>query len=328
MRVAWLWVGMVVAGCSASEPPPRPEAITPVSFTVTQGVGRQVGECPPALECTGGGNVREVLCGEISDDDGQVWALPGPVTDGSPAVDLFDQCRGEGHNAEYESQLQTQVIDADGQEVTAYLFGDNYFELYANGQFVGRDKVAFTPFNSHVARVQVEYPVTWAALLVDWEGYLGVGLEDGRGGVHIGDGGFIATFTDGAVTDATWRCRPFYVSPLDDPGCIVLDEGGNPDSSGCPSTDDTVACVSHDPMASCRAAHFPLPEDWMSPDFDDSGWPLAATYTADDVTRSPGFRDYEDTLFQGADFIWSSSLRIDNLVVCRGTVSGPPGAGD
>jgi hypothetical protein len=62
----------------------------------------------------------------------------------------------------------------------------------------------------------------------------------------------------------------------------------------------------------------------MSAEYDDSGWLPAATFTADDVTRSPAFRDYEDTLFEGAEFIWTKSLELDNLVVCRATVASPP----
>lgn len=318
---------VLVVGCAekpqqASEPDANPS----LPFVVTQGVGKTISECPPAADCRGGGRTREVHCGEITDDEGYVWPLPGPVSDGSPAVDLFDDCIGEGHNPDYETQLVTQVIDDEGSEITAYLFGDNYFELYVNGEFAGRDAVGFTPFNSHVARYQVEYPITYAALLIDWEGYLGVGLEDwGEGKIHIGDGGFIARFSDGTATDGTWRCRTFYVAPLDDPSCLVVDAESNPDSSGCPSTDDSVACISNDFMNTCRAAHFPLPEDWMSPEYDDSGWSPAVTYTADDVTGAPGFRNYEDTLFQGAEFIWSTGLELDNLVICRATVESPPG---
>jgi hypothetical protein len=315
-------------GCTG-EPEIRvdPGAGVEVPFVVTRGTGQVTPDCPPAVACSGGGNVREVLCGEITDDDGRVWALPGPVSDGAPAVDLFNECTGDGHNPEHESQLATKVIDTEGTEITAYLFGDNYFELYANGEFVGRDAVAFTPFNSHVARFQVEYPVTYAALLVDWEGYLGVGLEDSRRRLHIGDGGFIAAFSDGARTNGSWRCKAFYVAPLDDPACIVVDETGNPDSSACPATDESVSCIANDPTTTCWAAHFPLPDDWMSAEFDDSGWPPAATFAADDVTRSPAVRDYEDTLFEGAEFIWTKSLELDNLVVCRATVESPPEPG-
>jgi hypothetical protein len=62
----------------------------------------------------------------------------------------------------------------------------------------------------------------------------------------------------------------------------------------------------------------------MHPDFDDSGWLPASTYTADEVTRSPGFRDYESSLFRGAAFIWTNNLNLDNQVICRKTVASKP----
>ena len=61
--------------------------------------------------------------------------------------------------------------------------------------------------------------------------------------------------------------------------------------------------------ASCRALHFPVPEDWVSPEYDDSAWHRASTYRARDVTNQ---REFGRT-----DFIWSHSLDQDNLVLCR-----------
>ena len=295
---------------------------------VTQGVAQTRGPCAVTVECQGGGNIREALCGEITADDGSVWAVPSPITDGATPVDVFNECTGGGANPDYEADLETQIIDdadADaGVEITAHLFGDNYFELYVNGVYVGRDAVGFTPFNSHAARFQVSYPVTYAALLVDWEGYLGVGLEDTRDRFHIGDGGFIATFSDGTATDETWKCKVFYVAPLDDAGCVAFDAHGNADSSSCPSEDAAVSCIENDPTSTCRALHLPLPDGWMRPELDDSDWLPATTYTPDEVTGSPGFRNYEDTLFRGGEFIWTSNLDLDNQVVCRKTVESAP----
>jgi hypothetical protein len=99
---------------------------------------------------------------------------------------------------------------------------------------------------------------------------------------------------------------------------------GNIDSSACPSDDAAVACIDNDPTTTCRALHVPLPDDWMSPTFDDTDWLPAATYPADDVTGAPGFRNYEDTLFRGGQFIWTSNLDLDNQVVCRKTVTSAP----
>ena len=301
------------------------ERLQPVARgVVTQGVAERSGPCAVTIDCRGGGNIREALCGEIVADDGSVWAVPSPITDGATAVDVFNECSGGGANPGYEAELETQIIDDGGVEITAHLFGDNYFEFYANGEYVGRDAVGFTPFNSHAARFRVTYPVTYAALLVDWEGYLGVGLEDMRGDLHIGDGGFIATFNDGTTTDETWKCKVFYVAPLDDAGCVVFDADGNADSSRCPSEDAAVSCIENDPTTTCRGLHLPLPDGWMNPELDDSRWLPATTYTADEVTGSPGFRNYEDTLFRGGEFIWTSNLDLDNRVVCRKTVESAP----
>lgn len=291
---------------------------------VTQGAAQKVLPCAVTIDCPSGDNIRRALCGEILADDGSQWMVPSPIVDGATSVDIFNECTVGGANAAFESELETRVIDEDGDEITAYLFADNYFELYANGRYVGRDAVGFTPFNSHAARFRVDYPVTYAALLVDWEGYLGVGLEDMPEGLHIGDGGFIASFSDATATDASWKCKVFYAAPLDDASCVAFDANGNPDSSPCPSDDAGVACITNEPLNTCRALHLPLPDDWMHPDFDDSGWLPASTYTADEVTRSPGFRDYESSLFRGAAFIWTNNLNLDNQVICRKTVASKP----
>lgn len=289
---------------------------------VSTGIG-SASQCEVTSTCSGSGPVRIGLCGEVNDRDGNLWRVPGPVAGGFTNVDLFNDCTGTGANAGYEAELQTQVIDADGSEVTAYLFGDNYYEFYVNGEFAGRDAVNFTTFNSHVARYQAAYPITYAVLLVDWEEYNGIGLESQGPNYHIGDGGFVAAFSDGALTGSDWVCKAFYIAPLDDAACVSFDAGGNPDSSACPSADQQVACLGSDPEGTCQALHIELPANWMDPDFDDSAWLPAATYTGDQVTNSGAYHDYANTLFFGADFIWTNNLDLDNLVVCRATVAAP-----
>ena len=49
-------------------------------------------------------------------------------------------------------------------------------QLYVNGEFVGRDNIAFTPFNSSAVRFRAEYPMTIAVHLADWETHLGIGM--------------------------------------------------------------------------------------------------------------------------------------------------------
>ena len=144
-----------------------------------------------------------------------------------------------------------------------------------------------------------------------------------KAAMAIGDGGFIATFSDGTVTNADWVCKTFYISPLDDSSCLVIDANGNADSSACNSSDNTVSCISNDPENTCQAYLEELPSNWMDPSYDDSGWLSASTYTADDVTNAQAFRNYENTLFAGADFIWTSNLDLDNGVLCRATIEAP-----
>ncbi|MBF4391740.1 hypothetical protein EAY32_28175, partial [Vibrio anguillarum] len=78
----------------------------------------------------------------------------------------------------------------NGEEITGYIFADNYFELYINGQLVAVDTVPFTPFNSSIVKFKVNKPYTIAVKVIDWEENLGLGTEDNRGkAFHPGDGG-------------------------------------------------------------------------------------------------------------------------------------------
>ena len=75
------------------------------------------------------------LCGTITAPDGSKWELPAPVTDGPAAVDIYNDCTGQGDNPNYLEQVKTVVIDPDGVEITGYIFADNYYELWVNGKF-------------------------------------------------------------------------------------------------------------------------------------------------------------------------------------------------
>jgi hypothetical protein len=60
----------------------------------------------------------------------------------------------------------------------------------------------------------------------------------------------------------------------------------------------------------------------MAADFDDSSWPAAATYSNDTVgvDNKPGYTNFTDVFDapdSDAQFIWSSNLVLDNLVLLR-----------
>ena len=152
--------------------------------------------------------------------------------------------------------------------------------------------------------------------LVDWETHLGLGMEYDT--YHVGDGGFIAQFSGGTVTNAAWKVQPYYIAPLDNPKCVAA----NRDSTACASRP---TCADSDPE-SCQALHYPVPADWMTAGYDDSAWSSATVYAAAAVTNQPAYTNYT-TRFNAASFIWSRNLNLDNLVLARRTVGAPQGGG-
>jgi hypothetical protein len=254
--------------------------------------------------------------GVVTGADGQRFTVPGPINEGPLAVDIYNNCLGPGDNPDYLKQLKTVVIDKDGVEITGYIFADNYFELYVNGQFVARDPVPMTPFNSNVVRFRARYPMTYAIKGIDWETRVGLGMEYVT--FNIGDGGFIAYFSDGNGTNGEWRAETFYIAPLDDPGCVRT--AGGRDSTFCHQATRPV-CAEKEPRT-CKALHFPIPGDWNAPRFDDSRWPKAVVWPPAAVTNQQAYTGYTK-LFGDAEFIWTRNIKLDNLVLARQTVKGP-----
>ena len=74
-------------------------------------------------------------------------------------------------------------------------------------------------------RFRVKRPYTLAFKVVDWDEHLGLGMEffpQGPGSERLmsgnpwytGDAGLIAHFSDGTVTDSSWRAQSFSIAPL------------------------------------------------------------------------------------------------------------------
>lgn len=273
------------------------------------------------FECTGG---RPTPVGRVTSSDGKTWTVPAENSfqDGPKAPDLYNQCSNvrpaDLKDVELE-KLPVRVVDGDGEIITAYLMADNYFELYINGQLVGVDAVPFTPFNSAVVRFKVKRPYTIAVKLVDWEENLGLGTEAGGGDFHPGDGGFIARFSDGTVTDASWRAQAFYIAPLSSPADVV-ERGNVHDTTQLgrvyPQAPAQAACG-----ANCFAAHYPIPADWARPAFRDEGWPAAVLFTKEEMglNNQAAFNSVAEA-FGSAQVIWSLNLVYDNVVLTRKSV--------
>ena len=248
--------------------------------------------------------------------DGRRFTLPLAADDGPFAVDIYNDCTGKGDNPDWKNQLQTVVIDKDGVEITGFIHADNYFELWVNGRFVGRDSIGMVPFNTAVVRFRAKYPITYAIKAVDWESHPGIGMEYAN--FNIGDGGFIAHFSDGTRTGSDWRVETFYIAPLDDPSCVRATPTGR-DSTFCHQGWRPVCAQKPE---NCYALHFPIPDGWRSPGFNDANWTQATTWPPASVTADPSYTRVAQ-VFRNAEFIWTKNLRLDNLVLARYTAKGP-----
>ena len=169
-------------------------------------------------------------------------------------------------------------------------------------------------------------PYTMAFLLVDWDEHLGLGMEQFPVPVtpatsqwYPGDGGLIARFSDGTMTDSSWKAQTFFIAPLVDPKEVV--ERGNIHDT--PNLGGRTHPFARKPdcREKCYAVHYPIPENWQSPRFNDTNWPRAWEFTDQEigVTALPAYTRYPE-LFDGARWIWTQNLVLDNVVIARKTV--------
>lgn len=262
--------------------------------------------------------------------DDSTWVVPADVNyteDSVPFASDMHNIYGNVYDTAENAVAAldgTDVVTVDeaGDIITAYVFADNYFEMYVNGVAVGKDAVPFTDFNSHIVRFQAERPFTVAMHLVDWEENLGLGSENNQGSTyHPGDGGMVAVFEDASgsiigTTGSEWKAQTFYTAPLKDTECLIESDSVR-DSSSCDieGSDDGTAYYAY---------HWSIDSDWASEDYDDSSWPEAVTYTndvigVDNKSSYTNFTSIFDSADDDAEFIWSSNVVLDNSVLVRYT---------
>lgn len=295
--------------------------------SVTQGMAATITE--DIYSCERG---RKTDVGEITSADGKKWTVPAQTNysnvDFPFAADLFNSCEGKNYKTSKEAlsnfnDSKIIEIDQDGEIFTAYIFADNYFEMYVNGVAVGKDKVPFTQFNSSIVKFRVQKPFTIAMKLVDWEEHLGVGCEPNRGkSFHNGDGGMVAVIKNEqnniiATTNENWKAQTFYTAPIKDLNC-VSEDGNYRYSKNCDINGGQNGTLFY-------ALHWELPYDWMKANFNDSNWPNATTYTNETIGVNnklayTNFISIFDDANEDAKFIWSTNVILDNEVLVRYTV--------
>jgi hypothetical protein len=279
-------------------------------------------------------NVRVAAVGLITAQDGTVITMPAETALqkglGPLSYDLYNECNQvTPKNASEVSTAKVPVIeiDPDGEVITGFVVADNYYEMYVNGKLVSVDNTPYTPFNSSIVKFKVKRPYTLAFLIVDWDEHLGLGMEvfpvpitPKTNKYYPGDGGLIARFSDGTVTDSSWKAQSFYIGPLVDPSEVV--EVGHVHDV-VPATGGRTHPYARRPACEdkCYAVHYPIPKNWQSSRFNDRYWPRAWEFTDREigVTNLPGYTRYPE-LFEGARWIWTQNLVLDNVVIARKVV--------
>ncbi len=178
------------------------------------------------------------------------------------------------------------IKPAMSDTIRANIFADNWFVLYINGRLTVVDSIDFLPHNVVSVDLLPEYPMTIAVLAKD-NADPKTGLEYGN---QIGDGGFILKFSDGTVTNASWKAKCCFRGPLDG-------------DTRQPKVEST-----------------PLPENWFAVDFDDRTWANATEYTEAQVNPKEPFYQSD---FKGAKWIWTADLELDNTVIFRTRIEKP-----
>ena len=176
--------------------------------------------------------------------------------------------------------------------IKANVYADNSFRLYINGELVAVDSIAFVPHNVVSVDVLPAYPMTIAVMAID-NADPKTGMEYAN--TNIGDGGFILKLGDGTVTNANWKAKKFSWGPV----------GGDTKNP--------------------RVVNIPIPKDWYAVDFDDSKWPNAKEFTEEEIGPKSPFFEHD---FEGAKFIWSDDVKLDNVVLFRTVVKSPPDGKD
>ncbi len=274
---------------------------------------------------------RKVSMGKVTTSDGKTFVVPGEnnfLNDEVPfARDLYNPYgvfyeKPTVAAVSYENK-DAIVLDEDGEVITAYIFANNYFELYINGKIIAKDIVPYTKYNSSIIKFKVKRPFNVAIKAIDWEEELAKGREANRGKKHsVTEGGIVFVFKSGlrdiiGVSDDTFKVQNYYTAPVED--LTKLREYGEVRDSSEISLEDI------SDSSSGYAVFWEEPENVFSPDFDDSKWANASVYMTEDLSVDdlPAYKNYKEVFDNSsfdARFIWTNNLYLDNEVIIRGTV--------
>jgi hypothetical protein len=186
-------------------------------------------------------------------------------------------------------------------------WADNWFSMSIDEKLMVEDSVSITTersFNAEIFRFDAEYPMNLNFILKDYKAN-DTGLEYiGLSNQQMGDGGFIAQITDTTTgnvvvsSNSAWKCQVIHRAPTNS----TCEKDAKPEST-------------------CMSEISAEPAGWMGATFDTSGWSNATEYTEAAVSPKDGYEQIEWNA--AAKLIWTSSLKMDNTLLCKVTVASP-----
>lgn len=204
--------------------------------------------------------------------------------------------------------MPAQAVTSKSIAFQAEVWADNWFALYVNGKKVGEDSVPITTeksFNSEKIKFSATYPLTIAVIAKDFTENAS-GLEYiGKPNQQIGDAGIILQIREVASnrviaqTADDWKVLTINKAPIN-PECVR----------------------SSNPISECKSTNTKMPATWASPSYKDTAWNFATEFSKEEVGVKDGYFDF--TWTSAATLIWSSDLKLDNIILLRKVIKTAP----
>lgn len=208
------------------------------------------------------------------------------------------------------NQNAASANTTDTVTIKGEVWADNWFAFYLGEKLVKEDSVPITTersFNAETFTFDATYPLVLNFIVKDFKEN-DTGLEYiGTDRQQMGDGGFIAQFTNAntgdliVATDDSWACMVIQTAPLDK----SCEKEANPVAGQSP----------------CEFIDLGEPTGWKTITFDASSWNNATVYTENQVSPKDGYDQIRWN--SAAKLIWGPDLETNNTLLCRLVVTNP-----
>eukprot|EP01084_Bolivina_argentea_P026574 49417_1 len=200
--------------------------------------------------------------------------------------------------------------------IEGWIYVDNWFEFYFNGEKVATDPISFKPQNA--VKISFNAPISglysFAIYAKDFADDI-TGLEYNN--TCLGDGGIRISLSDGTVSNTDWKCFIAMQGPINPIECGINNDCTTKGSQCIVQYNETPICWN---QTICDMSNL----DWMN-----------ATEYIDERQQSEKQKNVDNDVFDCGDiecahpmninwtqygqskFIWSSDLDYHNRIICR-----------